>query len=135
MREFVARVKAIFRRIEAMKEETSGPEASKELVFGDLAIDKEKRKVTIVGKKVELTPKEFDLLLLFASHPGRTFTRELLLNTVWGYQFEGYDHTVNSHINRLRAKIERDIAQPKYILTTWGVGYRFAEAEELQNAL
>ncbi len=135
VREFVARVKAIFRRVEAMKEETSGPEASKELVFGELVIDKEKRKVIIVGKKIELTPKEFDLLLLFASHPGRTYTREQLLNTVWGYQFEGYDHTVNSHINRLRAKIERDIAQPKYIVTTWGVGYRFAEAEELQNAL
>lgn len=135
VREFVARVKAIFRRVEAMKEETSGPEASKELVLGELVIDKEKRKVTAVGKKVELTPKEFDMLLLFASHPGRTFTREQLLNTVWGYQFEGYDHTVNSHINRLRSKIERNIVQPKYILTTWGVGYRFAEAEELQNAL
>jgi DNA-binding response OmpR family regulator len=133
VREFIARVKAIFRRIEAMTAETARADGRKELQVGDLAIDQEKRKVTVAGKKVDLTPKEFDLLLLFASHPGRTFTREQLLNTVWGYQFEGYDHTVNSHINRLRSKIERDIAKPKYILTVWGIGYRFAEEEELQK--
>lgn len=134
LREFVARVKAIFRRIEAMAAETARSEGSNELVVGDLVIDREKRKILVAERRVDLTPKEFDLLLLFASHPGRTFTREQLLNTVWGYQFEGYDHTVNSHINRLRSKIETDIAKPKYILTVWGVGYRFAEEEELQKA-
>ncbi len=134
VREFIARVKAIFRRVEAMKEATTSTDGAKELSLADLTIDKEKRKVTVDGKKAELTPKEFDLLLLFASHPGRTYTREELLNLVWGYQFNGYDHTVNSHINRLRSKLERDPAKPKYILTTWGVGYRFTEEEELQRA-
>jgi DNA-binding response OmpR family regulator len=132
IREFLARVKAIFRRVEALKDETTS-DLSKEIVHGSLIIDRENRKVTVNGRKVDLTPKEYDLLLLFAVHPGRTYTREQLLNTVWGPQFEGYDHTVNSHINRLRAKIERDIAHPRYILTTWGVGYRFAEAEELST--
>jgi two-component system alkaline phosphatase synthesis response regulator PhoP len=134
VREFIARAKAIFRRVEAVKVESTSAGSAREIKRGKLTIDRELRKVTVSGKKIELTPKEFDLLLLFASHPGRTFTREQLLNTVWGYQFEGYDHTVNSHINRLRTKVERDATQPRYILTTWGVGYRFAEEEELQNA-
>ena len=98
-----------------------------------MAIDRVNRKVTFRGKKIELTPKEYDLLLLFAAHPGRTYTREQLLNTIWGPQFQGYDHTVNSHINRLRAKLEVDLAHPKYILTAWGVGYRFAEGDELTD--
>jgi len=130
IREFLARVKAIFRRVEAMKEEPPA-ESAKEIIRSTLVIDRESRKVTVDGKKVDLTPKEYDLLLLFAAHPGRTYTREQLLNAVWGPQFQGYDHTVNSHINRLRAKIEKDIANPRYIRTAWGVGYRFAEEEEL----
>ena len=131
IREFIARAKAIFRRIEALKTESTSMAGSREIKLGHLTIDRESRRVSIAGKKIELTPKEFDLLLLFASHPGKTFTREQLLNTVWGYQFEGYDHTVNSHINRLRAKVEKDVTKPRYILTAWGVGYRFAEEEEL----
>jgi two-component system alkaline phosphatase synthesis response regulator PhoP len=131
VREFIARVKAIFRRTEAMAEKANQEGGTGELVRGDLVIDREKRTVTLAGNKIDLTPKEFDLLVLFATHQGRAFTREELLNTVWGYQFEGYDHTVNSHINRLRAKIERDIARPTYIQTVWGVGYRFSEQEEL----
>ncbi|MEM7162526.1 MAG: helix-turn-helix domain-containing protein, partial [Bacteroidota bacterium] len=74
-----------------------------------------------------LTPKEFDLLAFLASNPGKSFKRENLLNIVWGYDFSGIEHTVNSHINRLRSKIEDDLSKPKYILTTWGYGYRFNE--------
>jgi DNA-binding response OmpR family regulator len=90
-------------------------------------IDPLKRKVTNNNVKIELTPKEFDLLYLFMSNPGKSFSRENLLNLVWGYEFTGYEHTVNSHINRLRTKIEPDVTQPIYILTTWGVGYRFTD--------
>jgi DNA-binding response OmpR family regulator len=77
-----------------------------------------------------LTAKEFDLLLQFARHPGRVYTRLELLNLVWGYGYEGYEHTVNSHINRLRAKIEENPAQPRFILSVRGVGYKFAEPGE-----
>ncbi|MCB0274418.1 MAG: winged helix-turn-helix transcriptional regulator, partial [Calditrichaeota bacterium] len=88
-------------------------------------------KVTLKGVAVDLTAKEFDLIALFAAHPGRPYNRQELLDIVWGYQFDGYDHTVNSHINRLRAKIEPNPAEPVFIKTVWGVGYRFCEAEEL----
>jgi DNA-binding response OmpR family regulator len=96
----------------------------------DLAIHLEKRRVTLRGKPVELTAKEFDLLALFACNPGKPYNREQLLNQVWGYSYTGYEHTVNSHINRLRAKIEADPSHPRYIITVWGFGYRFADAEE-----
>lgn len=125
VREFISRVKAIFRRVTMIKEESSQP--NKIISFRGLNIDLEKHKVTIDNKKVALTPKEFDLLVLMSSHPGRSYKREELLNLVWGYEFSGYEHTVNSHINRLRAKIERDINNPAYILTTWGIGYKFNE--------
>ena len=127
VREFIARVKAIFRRMELWQQKTTAPTAEPELHFGDLCIDIDKRKVTIHDKRVELSPKEFDLLSLLASNPGKSYDRSRLLDLVWGYEFEGYEHTVNSHINRLRGKIEPDIAHPIYILTTWGVGYRFNE--------
>lgn len=133
VREFIARVKAMFRRVEAMQSETKSGDASALLSFGELEIDRERRKVQLNGKRLDLTAKEFDLLVLFASHPGKTYTREQLLELVWGYQFNGYDHTVNSHINRLRSKIEKDMSKPKYILTAWGVGYRFAELEEIET--
>lgn len=133
VREFIARVKAIFRRAEAMQSESASAEKSAHIIFGDVEIDRERRKVQLKGKRLDLTAKEFDLLLLFATHPGKTYTREQLLELVWGYQFNGYDHTVNSHINRLRSKIEDDMSKPKYILTAWGVGYRFAELEEVEG--
>ena len=125
IREFIARVKAILRRTEMVNSE-------KEIVeeifkCSELIIDPIKRKVTLAGLKVELTPKEFDLLYLFMSNPGTSYSRENLLNLVWGYEFSGYEHTVNSHINRLRTKIEADLTTPKYILTTWGIGYRFTD--------
>lgn len=133
VREFIARVKAMFRRMEAMQSETKSGDRSSVISFGGLEIDRERRKVQLNGKRLELTAKEFDLLLLFASHPGKTYTREQLLELVWGYQFNGYDHTVNSHINRLRSKIEKEMSKPKYILTAWGVGYRFAEQDEIER--
>jgi DNA-binding response OmpR family regulator len=93
--------------------------------FESLEIDEKKRKVILFQKRVDLTPKEFDLLVLMAKNPGRSYARSELLELIWGYDFSGYEHTVNAHINRLRAKIEEDPNNPIYILTTWGVGYRF----------
>lgn len=124
IREFIARVKAILRRVDAIQKEI-GSDA--DILISDLSIEASKRRVKLKGERIELTPKEFDLLHLLASHPGKTYTREQLLNILWGYQYNGYEHTVNSHINRLRSKIEPDISNPKYILTSWGVGYRFNE--------
>lgn len=131
IRELIARVKAIFRRMEADAKKMVMREEPLALQFGDLAIDSKKRKVVLDGKSVDLTAKEYDLLLLFASNPGRTYSRQELLEIVWSYQFDGYEHTVNSHINRLRNKIERNPSEPRFIKTVWGVGYRFAEQEEL----
>ncbi|MCB0283489.1 MAG: response regulator transcription factor [Calditrichae bacterium] len=131
IRELIARIKAIIRRVNAVKEEQSSDEA-KEFTFGDLNINMEKRRVVLKNESIDLTAKEFDLLALFASNPGKAYTRENLLNIVWGYQFSGYEHTVNSHINRLRAKIEDDPSQPKYIITVWGIGYKFAEYEDFE---
>lgn len=127
VREFIARVKAVFRRANMYENETKDGANLKPLVFDNLTINKEMRKVTFKGNRIDLTPKEFDLLALLASRPGRSYSREELLNLVWGYEFDGYEHTVNSHVNRLRSKIEPDFSKPKYILTTWGVGYRFSD--------
>jgi DNA-binding response OmpR family regulator len=125
IREFIARVKAMLRRTEMV---SSDKEVVVEIfAYGDLKIDPTKRKVQCKDLKVDLTPKEFDLLYLFMSNPGKSYSRENLLNLVWGYEFSGYEHTVNSHINRLRTKIEPDITNPIYILTTWGIGYRFTD--------
>lgn len=129
VRELLARVKALFRRTEAFAA-GSNIRSQKVICASALRIDAEKRKVTLNGKPVDLTAKEFDLLLLFAEHPGRVYTRAQLLDAVWGYGHEGYEHTVNSHINRLRAKIEKDPARPDFILTVWGVGYKFYETDD-----
>lgn len=128
IREFIARVKAIFRRMDLIgRTHQPKKEATQVLNYGDLKINMDLRKVTIKDDRVELSPKEFDLLTLLAANPGKSYDRGQLLNLVWGYDFDGFEHTVNSHINRLRNKIEPDLQQPKYILTTWGVGYRFNE--------
>ncbi|MGE0471278.1 MAG: response regulator transcription factor [Nitrospira sp.] len=126
IRELLARVKALFRRMEALEAQRA-PDTQPIIQTGDLVIDTEKHKVTLCGKPVDLTAKEFDLLLQFARHPGRVYTRSQLLDSVWGYSHAGYEHTVNSHINRLRTKIERDTSRPRYILTIWGIGYSFTE--------
>ena len=123
--ELMARVKAIFRRVDAIAARTT--KAQQLLVHGELGIDVERRQATLRGATIELTAKEFDLLLHLAQNPGRVYTRAQLLDQVWGYSHSGYEHTVNSHMNRLRAKIEADPAQPEYVLTVWGVGYKFAE--------
>ncbi len=126
VREFIARVKAVFRRTK-MSSEQSELRQGTLLEFDGLSVDIEKRKVIVRETKVELSPKEFELLVLMASHPGKNYSRADLLKLVWGYDFDGYEHTVNSHINRLRAKIEGDMNKPQYIMTTWGVGYKFNE--------
>lgn len=123
IREVQARVKALLRRKEKV---AVSPEVSSQLVVGELRIDFDKHEVKLADETVSLTAKEFDLLAQFAKHPGKVYTRTQLLDLVWGNGYEGFEHTVNSHINRLRAKIERDPAEPMYIQTVWGVGYKFA---------
>jgi len=129
IRELMARVKAIFRRIDELQSDRRQDEQSL-IRAADLVIDPQRRTVSLGDRSIDLTAKEFDLLLYFARHAGRVFTRSQLLDKVWGYGHDGYEHTVNSHINRLRAKIEANPAQPGYILTVWGVGYKFAESDK-----
>ncbi len=126
VRELIARVKAIFRRIDTVKSDIQDKKEPL-LSFGSLFIDPDKRRVLINQKPIELTAKEYDLLYYFAKNPGRVFNRSQLLDRVWGYGHDGYEHTVNSNINRLRAKIEINPAEPEYILTVWGVGYKFKD--------
>lgn len=130
--ELLARVKALFRRVETLKSETTR-DSQQTIRVGDLVVDAEKRKVTLHGNPVSLTAKEFDILLHFAKNPGKVFTRIQLLNLIWGYGYDGYEHTVNSHINRLRAKIEGNPAEPCYILGVRGVGYKFADLEDFNR--
>ena len=120
--------KALLRRVEAMAQ-NARIDAGETEVAG-LRIDPVARTAQVEGRPLELTPREFDLLYFFARQPGKVFSRMDLLNAVWGYSHEGYEHTVNTHINRLRAKIESDPAQPVRILTVWGRGYKFAAAQE-----
>lgn len=123
--ELVARVNAILRRAEQYQASLT-VETTEKLKFGELSVDPDKRQVMLGDNDIELTAKEFDLLWHFASHPGRVYTRSQLLSSIWGYGHDGYEHTVNSHINRLRAKIEADPAKPQYVITVWGVGYKFS---------
>ncbi len=130
-RELVARVKALFRRIESLGGDGQA-QGGKVLSIYGVEMDPSTRKVTVAGRAVELTATEFDLLHHLASHPGRVYTRGELLQSVWGYGHEGYEHTVNSHINRLRSKIEDDPAKPRYVRTVWGVGYKFPDSEDIR---
>jgi len=122
--ELVARVKALLRRVDALAKNLRIDAGSLEL--GGLRLDPIAREVLLNGRRIELTSREFDLLYFFAKHPDKVFSRMDLLNQVWGYQHDGYEHTVNTHINRLRTKIESDPAQPSWILTVWGHGYKFS---------
>lgn len=124
MLELVARVRALLRRTEAMAR--NARLESVKLEAGGLRIDPLAREVQLQGKTIDLTPREFDLLHFFVQHCGKVYSRLDLLNEVWGYSHDGYEHTVNTHINRLRNKIEADPANPKLILTVWGRGYKFA---------
>jgi DNA-binding response OmpR family regulator len=121
-RELVARVRAVLRRTGAEREQAPAP-----IVAGDVHIDLERRQVTVGGRSADLTPTEFDLLLVLARHPGRVFTRLELLDRVQGYAFEGYERTVDAHVKNLRQKIEPDPKEPHYVLTVYGVGYKFSE--------
>jgi two-component system alkaline phosphatase synthesis response regulator PhoP len=128
LRELEARIKSVLRRTRAA---IAGGDGANEtpIVRGSLRIDPVKREVTIANRHVELTPKEFDLLRLFASNPGRVFPRKYLLEKIWDYSHDGYDRTIDSHINRLRAKIEENPDSPQLVLTVWGIGYKFTDAE------
>ncbi len=132
--ELVARVRAIFRRVDNMQQQSTDVEAETVVNTGNMTIDPARREVTLDGRMVDLTAREFDLLDYFARHPGRVFRRSDLLDKVWGYGHEGYEHTVNSHINRLRAKIEDNPSKPEIIVTVWGVGYKFS-AENIPGAI
>ena len=134
--ELVARVKALFRRMDALtaNAHNAATASQQPLQCGPLLIDTEKREVTLHGKPANLTTKEFDLLVHFARHRGKVYSRMQLLDSVWGYGHEGYEHNVNCHINRLRAKIEKDQARPQFILTVRGVGYKFTEHWQAQAA-
>ncbi|MBV9209523.1 MAG: response regulator transcription factor [Acidobacteria bacterium] len=126
LRELEARIKSVLRRIRT----GGGADGTSEeapIVRGKLRIDPSKREVMVGDRQVELTPKEFDLLRLFASNPGRVFPRKYLLEKIWDYSYEGYDRTIDSHINRLRAKIEDNPENPQMVLTVWGIGYKFSD--------
>jgi len=119
------------RELEARRVRTSvsteGGGGDAPITRGKLRIDPSKREVMVGDRHVELTPKEFDLLRLFASNPGRVFPRKYLLEKIWDYSYEGYDRTIDSHINRLRAKIEDNPENPQMVLTVWGIGYKFCD--------
>jgi DNA-binding response OmpR family regulator len=126
--ELIARVKAILRRAELSRGAVA--EERGVVQVGSVAIDPTTRGAMIRGEPIDLTAREFDLLLHFATHPGRVFRRLELLDSVWGYGHDGYEHTVNSHINRLRSKIETDPSHPELIVTVWGVGYKMNVAAD-----
>ncbi|EBA00724.1 response regulator transcription factor [Marinobacter sp. ELB17] len=125
--ELGARIKALFRRVDALSARATDAPENREIAVDGLRIDPLRRRVFVNNAEVELTAREFDLLWHFASHRGRVFSRAQLLDAVWGYNHQGYEHTVNTHINRLRNKIETDPAEPRYVQTVWGVGYRFQD--------
>lgn len=134
LQELVARVRAALRRLRRTQEHLALPPKDEgdeaPYVYGDLAVDPVRRLVTLRGEPVHLTVREFDLLLYLARHPDRPFSRMHLLDGIWGIQFEGYDRTIDSHVQRLRAKIEDDAGNPRYVRTVWGVGYKLASEAE-----
>jgi DNA-binding response OmpR family regulator len=120
-RELAARVAAVLRRVE----ESSGPTGREVLSFEGLRVDPNTHEVLVDGEPATLTAREFDLLYHMASTPGRVYTRDQLMETVWGYTFSADTHTVTVHMRRLREKVEPDPAKPRYLQTVWGVGYKF----------
>ena len=127
--ELLARVKALLRRAELLlAAQTAAKAQSGTLRNGELEILPAKRQVCLKGKLLDFTALEFELLLHFAQHPGHVFSRNQLLSAVWGYSHDGYEHTVTTHINRLRAKLELDPMRPQLILTVRGAGYKMREA-------
>ena len=129
MAELLARVKALLRRADLMRQAQSQAHGSGSAIAnGEIEILAARREVRVRGRPIDLTALEFDLLLYFAQHPGRVFSRAQLLDAVWGYSHEGYEHTVTTHINRLRAKLEADPMRPTVILTVRGAGYKMRDA-------
>lgn len=127
VRELQARVRSLLRRVHLLNKSKHNEETYNQLTIGNLTIDHLSHRTTLAGVNLELTSTEYDLLLYLASHPEQVFSRSQLLNSVWGYHHSGYEHTVNSHINRLRNKVEEDATNPKIVQTVWGVGYKFCE--------
>ena len=128
VQEVVARVRAALRRSRAVTERlgaAAGP-GDETMAFGPLRIDALRREVSLGGEEVHLTVREFDLLLFLARHAERPFTRAQLLEGIWGITYEGYDRTIDSHVQRLRAKVEADAGNPRFVRTVWGVGYKFS---------
>ena len=128
LRELEARIKSVLRRSKTSAS-VDGVRDEAPITRGNLRIDPARREVTIGERQVDLTPKEFDLLRLFAANPGRVFPRKYLLEKIWDYSYEGYDRTIDSHINRLRAKIEDNPENPQMVLTVWGIGYKFSDEQ------
>lgn len=131
IRELQARVRSHLRRVQLLKQlsqEQGGSEASQRIQLGKLLIDGNTHEVKLNSQPLELTATEFDLLQFLAAHPNQVFSRAQLLESVWGYHHSGYEHTVNSHINRLRAKIEDNATNPRIVQTVWGVGYKLNPA-------
>jgi two-component system alkaline phosphatase synthesis response regulator PhoP len=128
LRELEARIKSVLRRSKTPAS-VDGAKDEAPISRGNLRIDPARREVTIGERQVDLTPKEFDLLRLFAANPGRVFPRKYLLEKIWDYSYEGYDRTIDSHINRLRAKIEDNPENPQMVLTVWGIGYKFSDEQ------
>lgn len=133
--ELTARVKALFRRSDTHITIPLESKPVNHITVDDLSIDLTTREVIVGNKEVSLTAREFELLVHFAQHPGQVFTRTQLLDNVWGYCHEGYEHTVNTHINRLRNKIESNPETPRYIMTVWGVGYQFSRASKTTTSI
>ena len=126
--EVKARMKAIFRRSGGSESEGRQSEAARKVISsGSLKLDCDARTLQISGREIYLTAKEFDLMELLASNPGKVYSRESLLNTVWGYDYPGDVRTVDVHVRRLREKVEPNASDPKYIQTKWGVGYYFGQ--------
>ncbi len=130
MAELLARVKALLRRAELLRaaQAAPAPAQSQTVRNGELELLPVRREVRLAGAPVEFTALEFDLLLHFARHPGQVFSRAQLLDAVWGYTHDGYEHTVTTHINRVRGKLEADPMNPRYILTVRGAGYKMRDA-------
>ena len=124
--EVKARIKAIIRRVAGSRKEKS-EEEERILENGDLRMDFDNRRVSVAGKEINLTSKEFELLELLATHPGKVYSRSMLLQTVWGKDYPGDVRTVDVHIRRLREKVEPNASEPVYVQTKWGVGYYFRQ--------
>jgi len=133
LREIEARIKAVLRRSVLEQKSENSKRLSSITQFGNIVMDVQNHIFKIEDKKIELTPKEFDLMKLFLSNPGKAFSRDKLLEKVWGASYKGYHRTVDSHINRLRIKIEKSTNHPQIITTIWGVGYKLNETYDMKK--